>query len=165
MSRSESVSCRHKTSIGVSPVFLRRRTPDCSFQSASRDYGVAERRRRSDLPSYCFVTTKTAQNDIFFVENHPNRVIFTKTVATLQIAINRIHPHKHWLKRTSARGLRKTRSTSAALFCVRIGEDKPTLHQRFFPIQHHSVQINEGLRIHKHSYIAIHKYTVAIARL
>jgi hypothetical protein len=40
-------ACHRTTSIDGKRSFLRLQMPDCFFQSASRKYGVAERRRRS----------------------------------------------------------------------------------------------------------------------
>jgi hypothetical protein len=47
MNRIASRACHRTTSTDAKRDFLRPQMPGCFFQSASRRYGVAERRRRS----------------------------------------------------------------------------------------------------------------------
>src|SRR5262249_31921313 len=60
---------------------------------------------------------------------------------------------------------RKRRTAAARLSSLRIHEYETLLHQGFLIVERHAMQINERLRIHKHSNVIELKDSVTFARL
>src|SRR5581483_8662752 len=70
-----------------------------------------------------------------------------------------------WCGSPDAAKLCEGASAAAAFARVRVYEDEALVHERFFVIERHAVQVNEGFRIDEDANIAVREDPVALTRL